>query len=96
MGNLLSRQTRKLGVLTSVSDQDRDDKSVNTDNTSHNNGNNTLHDQIGTEDTHGGETDTRLGSAVGSSKAYDFERKRIEYRQKRKGGTVQGSVTKCQ
>lgn len=29
----------------------------------------TLHDKVRSEDTHGGDTDTRLGSAVGSTQA---------------------------
>jgi len=56
--------------LTSVSNEDRHDKSVNTDNTSHNNGDNTLDDQVRAEDSHRGKANTSLGSAVGSSEAY--------------------------
>ena len=55
--------------LTSVSDQDSHDESVNTDNTSHDNGDNTLHDKVRTEDTHGRKTNTSLGGTIGSTEA---------------------------
>jgi hypothetical protein len=82
-------------LLQTVGDQDGDDETVDTDNTSHDDGDNvcaglamsrlqtvlfmpqrsaedarrTLDDQVRTEDTHGADTDTSLGSTVGGTEA---------------------------
>jgi len=59
---------RKL-LLEVVGNQDGDDETVDTNDTSHNDGNNVLDDEVRAEDTHGGNTDTRLGGTVGSTDA---------------------------
>lgn len=56
-------------LLETIGDKNRDDETVDTNNTSHNDGNNVLDDQVGAEDTHGGDTDTRLGGTVRGTKA---------------------------
>jgi hypothetical protein len=56
-------------LLETVGDQDRDDEAIDTNDTSHNDGDNVLDDEVRAEDTHGRDTDTRLGSTVGSAKA---------------------------
>jgi hypothetical protein len=56
-------------LLQTVGDQDRDDKTVDTNNTSHDDGNNVLDDQVRAEDTHGADTDTSLGGTVGGTEA---------------------------
>jgi hypothetical protein len=48
-------------------EDDCDDKAVDTQNTSHNDWNEGSEDQFGSEDTHTANTDTGLGSAVGSA-----------------------------
>jgi len=56
-------------LLQTVGDQDGDDETVDTDNTSHDDGDNVLDDQVRAEDTHGADTDTSLGSTVGGTEA---------------------------
>lgn len=79
-------------LLEAVRDKHRHDESVDTDDTSHNDGDNvyppesagstlardrllgtgvrhTLHDKIGSENTHGGDTNTGLGGTVGGAHA---------------------------
>jgi len=45
-------------------DQDRDDQTVDGNNTRHDDGNDALHHEIRSEDTHGRDTDARLGGTV--------------------------------
>jgi len=54
-------------LLQTIRDKNRDDETVDTDDTSHNDGDNVLDDKIGSEDTHGSDTDTRLGGTVGGT-----------------------------
>lgn len=42
----------------------------NGNNTSHDNGNDTLHHQVGAEDGHGGNSNTRLGGSVAAGSVY--------------------------
>jgi len=56
-------------LLQTVGDQNGDDETVDTDNTSHDDGDNVLDDQVRAEDTHGADTDTSLGSTVGGAEA---------------------------
>lgn len=56
-------------LLKVVGNQDGDDEAVDTNDTSHNDGHDVLDDEVGPEDTHGGNADTRLGSAVGGTQA---------------------------
>lgn len=46
-----------------------DDEPVDTNDTSHDDGHNGLHDELGVHDTHRGDTDGRLCRAVGGTKA---------------------------
>jgi len=56
-------------LLEIVRDQDRNNQAVDTDNTGHNDGDNVLNDEIGSQDTHRRDADARFGSAIGSTKA---------------------------
>merc|ERR1711998_491432 len=49
-------------------DNDRNDETVDTDHSSHDGGNVSADHEIGAHHTHGGDTDTRLGSAVRGTK----------------------------
>lgn len=51
-------------LLETIGDKDGDDETVDANDTSHNDGNNVLDDQVGAEDTHSGDTNTRLGGTV--------------------------------
>lgn len=46
------------------------DMTYNGNNTSHDNGNDTLHHQVGAEDGHGGNSNTRLGGSVAAGSVY--------------------------
>jgi len=48
-------------------DDDSNNQTVDTNDTSHNNGNHRLHHQIRVHHTHGGNSDTTLGGTVGSA-----------------------------
>lgn len=61
-------EQRKI-LLQAIGDKDRNDEAVDTNDTGHNDGNNVLDDQVGAEDTHGSDTDTRLGGTVRGAKA---------------------------
>jgi len=58
-----------LVLLEGIGNQDGDDETVDTNDTSHNDGNNVLDDEIRAEDTHGSDTNTGLGSTVRGTKA---------------------------
>ena len=55
-------------VLTGAGDDDGDDKTVDTEDTSHDDGDNVTHDLRGLHNTHGHEADARLGGTVGRAK----------------------------
>jgi hypothetical protein len=56
----------KEGLLLAevTGDEDRDNETIDSNDTSHNDGDDVLHDEVRTQDTHGRDTDTRLGRAV--------------------------------
>ena len=54
-------------VLTGSLNDNRNNKSVNTKHTRHDNGDDVLHHQTGVHHTHGGNTYTCLGSSVGGT-----------------------------
>jgi hypothetical protein len=56
------------GESTSIGNEDGDDEAVNTDDTGHDDRDDVFNDQVGTEDAHGGNPDTRLGCAVRRAK----------------------------
>lgn len=56
-------------LLQTIGDKNRHDQTVNTNDTGHNDGNNVLHDEVRAEDTHGGDTDPRLGGTVRGTQA---------------------------
>lgn len=58
---------KSLLLLEGVRDKDRDDESVNGNDTSHNDGNNVLDQEVGSEDSGGADTNTRLGGTVGGT-----------------------------
>lgn len=54
---------------TSCADNDSNDEAVDSKDTSHNNGNDGFNDEVRPEHTHGGNAHSRLGRAIGRSKA---------------------------
>jgi len=52
------------GLVDPRRDNDGNDKAVDTKDTGHNDGHNGLHHQLRAHNTHGGDADARLGSAV--------------------------------
>lgn len=65
--NESSVQRELLGQV--VGDQDRHDQTVDTNDTSHDNGDNVLDDQVGTEDSHGAHSDTGLSGTIRGTEA---------------------------
>lgn len=57
------------GGLEVTRDKNRDDETVNGNDTGHDDGYDTLDEEIRAEDTHGGNTDTGLCGTVGGSEA---------------------------
>jgi len=62
--------------LTFVSNQYWDHQPIDSDDTSHNNGNDRLHDEVGSHDTHSCNTSATLCSAIGSTQGYGNQTKR--------------------
>ena len=60
-------------ILTSSLVDNSDDKAVDTEDTSHNAGNERLEDKVVSEDTDGADTDTGFGSAVGSTEVGEHQ-----------------------
>ena len=52
-------------LFTVTNNHDADDKTIDTNDTGEDNRDNTLHHKLGLHDTHAGDTDRALGSAVG-------------------------------
>ena len=61
-------------VLTVSRDDDGDNKSVDTEDTSHDNWNDGLEDQFWLEDGHTANTDATLGGSIGGSEVAEDER----------------------
>ena len=59
--------------LTGSRDDNRDNEAVDTEDTSHDNGNDGLDDELGLQDGHRADTDTGLGSSVGGSEVAENE-----------------------
>jgi hypothetical protein len=78
-----SEQRLLLGKL--VGDQDGNDETVNGNNTSHNDGNNVLDDQVGPEHTHGRDTNTSLSGTVGSTEAGEDDGGSAAHRSEERG-----------
>lgn len=62
--------------LTFVSNQYWDHQPIDSDDTSHNNGNDRLHDEVRSHDTHSCNTSATLCSAIGSTQGYGNQTKR--------------------
>jgi len=73
-----------------VGDQDGNDKTVNGNDTSHNDGNDVLDNQVRPEDTHGGDTNAGLGGTVGSAEAGEDDGGHAAHRSKE--GGIHGAV----
>ena len=56
---------------------DTDNKTVDTENTSHNNGDEGLVNKLGLEDTDGADTNTGLGSTVSGTQVYKMSQKLV-------------------
>ena len=54
-------------MSTFLDDDDSDDHTVDTQDTSHDNGHHGFHDEVGFQDTHGADTNTCLSATVGGS-----------------------------
>ena len=61
------------GSLTGTRDDDRDDEAVNTEDTSHDYGNDGLDDELRLEDGDRADTDAGLGSSVGGTQVAENE-----------------------
>ena len=61
------------GVLTGAGDDDGDDKTVDTKDTSHDDGDDGLDNELGLEDSDGADADAGLGSAVGGTHVAENE-----------------------
>ena len=59
-----------MNQLTSCTDNDCDNQTIDTQDTSHNNGDDGLHDELRAHDTHGGNSNTTLCCAISRSEAY--------------------------
>ncbi len=57
-------------VLTFVIKDDSDDKTIDTQDTRHDNRYDWLENKVGLEDTHAADADTWLGSSVSSAEVY--------------------------
>lgn len=68
MANLLEKGVA-VGIDV-VGDEHGDDEPVNSDDTRHDDGDDGLHDQLGSHHRHRRDARPRLGRAVGSSKCY--------------------------
>ena len=60
-------------ALTLALENDSHDQAVNTKDTSHNDGNERLEDELVLEDTDGSDTNTSLGSTVGGAQVAENE-----------------------
>jgi hypothetical protein len=58
---------------TSLHDDDGHDHAVNTEDTSHDHRHNWLHDEFGLEDTHRADSDSSLGTTIGSTEVGEDE-----------------------
>jgi len=62
-----------VSVLTGARNDDRDDEAVDTEDTSHDDGDDGLDDELGLEDSDGADADAGLGSAVGGTHVAENE-----------------------
>lgn len=62
-----------IGGLEGAGNQHSNDQTVDGNDTSHDNGNDRLHDQLGPHHRHGGDTGTGLGRSVGGSQSCDLD-----------------------
>ena len=70
------------GTNATVEDN-TDDKAVDTENTSHNNGDKGLVNEVWLEDTNGADTNTGLGSTVSGTQVYRISQNVKDYSEKR-------------
>jgi len=76
-----------------VGDQDRHDKTVDTNDTRHDNGDNVLNDQVGAEDGHGANSDTSLSSSICGTEAGENDSGGAA--QRTKEGRIDGAKFGC-
>ena len=60
-------------ILTGAGDDDGDNEAVDTEDTSHDHGDDRLDDELGLEDSDGADADAGLGSAVGGTHVAEDE-----------------------
>lgn len=65
-----SLEERVTGGVHAVGNEHRHDETVNGNDTSHDDGNDGLHDELGAHHGHGGDTRSGLGSSVGGAEGY--------------------------
>ncbi len=68
-----SRNVVQRGLLNARLQDDADNQAVNTQDTSHNNGDQGLEDELRLEHTHGGNTNASFGSAVSGTQVAENE-----------------------
>ena len=59
--------------FTFLNDDNSNNHTIDTEDTSHNNGDNRLHDKLGFEDTHGTDANSSFGTTVGGSEVGEDE-----------------------
>lgn len=60
---------QRQALVQIISNQDGNDQSINSNNTSHDNGDNVSNDQVRSENGHTAHTDTGFGGSIGGTKA---------------------------
>jgi len=78
------------GLVELLVDDDGGDKTVDTEHTSHDNGNDGLHHQLRSEDTHGHDTNTGLGGTVGGTKVGEDDGGGDPHESEETGGRITG------
>lgn len=62
------------GLVQGTGNQDSHDQTVNGNDTSHDDGDDGLHDQLRAHHRHGGDSGSRLGSTIGGSQSCKEEK----------------------
>merc|ERR1719421_881719 len=70
-----------------ATDDDSNNQTVDTDDTSHNNGDNVLHDKFGLHHTHAANTNTRLGGSVRSTQVSEDQSYSSTHEAKERGAS---------
>ena len=74
------------GSRTSLDEDDRNDESVDTEHTCHDDGDDVLHDGLVVHDSHGADADAALGGSVGGAEVGEHQRRRHAHESEERGG----------